>query len=353
MSMPFAARTLKPVSVVLLCVLSSCTIFAGSERQAAPATYTNPIITPVAADPTIIRGKDGTFYLYATNDDWGDGAGLRVMPIFSSKDLVTWHFEGTVFDKKPTWKSAGGLWAPDVSYRDGRYYLYYSYSAWGDSNACIGLATAENPLGPWSDLGRAVFCSDEIGVENSIDPFAWHGEEGTTLIWGSFHGIYAVLLDEEGVQAVGEPVLIADERFEAAYVHKRGDHYYLFVSAGTCCAGAESTYRVYVGRSENLTGPYVDAEGKDLREGGGTLILARTDEWAGPGHNTIVTDDAGADWILYHAIPDADPRLPSGAPHRPAMLDRIHWEDGWPVVRGRAPSSTPQPAPTIRTIPAK
>ena len=312
--------------------------------------YTNPLVTPVAADPSLIRAPDGTFYLYATQDDWGEGN--HYLPIFRSSDLVQWEYVKDAFTQPPGWKEGGGfLWAPDISYHDGAYYLYYAASLWGDPAPCIGLATAPHPEGPWKDLGRPVFCSQDIGVGNSIDPFVLYENGGRWLVWGSFHGIYAVELGGGGTEALGEPALLADTRFEAPYLVKRNGFYYLFLSAGSCCEGEWSTYQTLVGRSENLLGPYVDASGRDLRSGGGTLVLERNDTWVGPGHNAIIQDDAGADWIVYHAIPKDDPRLANGVNRRPALLDRIAWVDGWPVVNeGEGPSTAPQPAPTV-TVP--
>jgi arabinan endo-1,5-alpha-L-arabinosidase len=355
------ARGLSP----LLAVLLTGWALAQTETLPTPAgtqaqTYTNPVVTPVAADPDVIRAPDGTFYLYATQDDWSDGRGEHYLPIFRSDDLVNWTFVKDAFalplGARPSeWKSGAGFyWAPDISFRDGTYYLYYAASLWGDPNPCIGLATAEHPEGPWEDLGRAVFCSEDIGVENSIDPEVWDEDGTRTMVWGSGHGIYAVTLSEDGTEAVGEPVQLAGDTlyFEAPYITQREGYYYLFLSAGTCCEGEWSTYTLYVGRSEDLTGPYLDSEGRDMLTGGGDIILARNDVWAGPGHNTVVTDDEGVDWIIYHGIPIDDPVLPSGATRRPALLDRLEWEDGWPVVNGGAgPSHTEQAAPTVEGAP--
>jgi arabinan endo-1,5-alpha-L-arabinosidase len=301
----------------------------------------------VAADPTLIRAGD-RFYLFATNDDWGDGQGLRVLPIFASVDLVSWTYSGTVFSRLPRWKSEGSLWAPEISYRDGEYRLYYSYSRWDDPNPCIGMAGAGHPEGPWTDAGR-VFCSDDVGVDNSIDPFAWHDDAGSTLIWGSFNGIYAMVLSEDGRSVTGAKTLLADNRFEGANVIFRRGYYYLFVSAGSCCEGAESTYRVYVGRSNSLTGPYVDQQGRDLRHGGGMLLLSGNDSWAGPGHNSVIADDAGNDWIVYHAIPRGNPTLPSGANRRPVHIDQLKWrESDWPYLETGLPDDRPRPGPVVK-----
>ena len=312
-------------------------------------TYTNPVVTPVAADPSIIRSPNGTFYLYATQDDWADGQGNHYLPIFSSANLVNWTFVADAFSGSPAWKETGGFtWAPDISFYGDTYYLYYAASLWGDPNPCIGLGTSEKPEGPFEDLGRAVFCSEDIGVANSIDPFVWNDDSARTLIWGSFHGIYAVALSDDGTKAVGETVQLADDRFEGPYVIKRGGFYYLFVSAGSCCDGENSTYTLYVGRSEKLTGPYIDAEGRSLLGGGGEIVIAANETWVGPGHNSVIRDDAGTDWLFYHAIPRDNPRLTNGVNRRPALLEKLAWQGGWPVVNGGAgPSRTAQPVPTI------
>lgn len=321
--------------------------------HASAQTYTNPVATPVAADPSVIRAEDGSFYLYATQDDWADGGGSHYLPIFKSKDLVTWTYVKDAFVAPPAWKEAGGFtWAPDISYRDGTYYLYYAASLWGDPNPCIGLTTSKSPEGPFEDLGRAVFCSEDIGVGNSIDPFVWDDGQTRTMVWGSGQGIYAVALSENGTRAVGEPVQLAgdDLYYEAPYVVQRGRHYYLFLSAGSCCEGENSTYTLYVGRSRKLTGPYLDAEGRSFLEGGGTVVVGANDTWVGPGHNSVVRDDAGTDWLFYHAIPRADPRLPNDVNRRPALVDRIVWKDGWPTINGgEGPSTAARPAPTVVT----
>ena len=347
--MPLGARVLLVTVAAVACNTARTSLTGTSlTGERAPLGYRNPVVTPVAADPSVVRGPEGRFYLFATADSWADGHGVRYLPRFVSDDLVHWSAAGTVFDERPAWKRDGGLWAPDVSVHDGTYYLYYAYSTWGDPNPCIGLATAPHPEGPWQDLGRPVFCSDDIGVENSIDAFAWYEGEARTLIWGSFHGIYAVALTADGTRAVGEPVLLADRRFEAPYVLQRDGWYYLFLSAGTCCEGAASTYHLLVGRSDALLGPYVDAVGRDLREGGGTLLLQGNSAWAGPGHNAVVTDDAGTAWLLYHAMPRHDARLPNGTNRRQALLDPIAWtSDGWPVVAGGTPGTAHASVPTI------
>ncbi len=313
------------------------------------ATYTNPVVTPVAADPTIIRASDGFFYLYVTQDNWSDGHPDRLVPTFRSADLVHWSYVGDVFSLPPAWKKGGGgLWAPDISFWDGLYHLYYAFSKWGDPDPGIGLATSASPTGPWEDLGRPVLLSSTIDVPNSIDPEVWVEDGQRTLIWGSFHGIYAVSLSADGTRPAGDKVRIADGRFEAPLLSRHGDFYYLYLSAGSCCEGTRSTYTLYVGRSQHLLGPYLDSAGRDLRYGGGDVVVYRNDAWVGPGHATIITDDAGTAWLIYHAMPAKDPVLPNGTNKRQGVMDAIQWQDGWPVVNGGdGPSWTPVPAPVI------
>lgn len=308
-------------------------------------TYKNPVFEPVLADPSIIKAEDGYFYAYGTEDNWGDGMGPRYVPIVRSSNLVDWEYVGEAFTTKPNWKLEGGLWAPDIVYQNDQYYLYYSQSTWGDLNPAIGVAVADNPKGPFEDKGK-LFDSHEIGVQNSIDQMFYVDEDGTAfLFWGSFHGIYGIQLSEDGMSTVGEKFEIAGRAFEAPYIIKRDGYYYFFGSLGSCCEGFWSTYRVAVGRSETIKGPYLDQDGNDLRFSEGTLILAEGEAFAGPGHNAIVTDDAGTDWIVYHAVDKEQGFMSSGVTRRPLMIDPLVWEEGWPTVKNQSPSSEERPGP--------
>lgn len=313
-------------------------------------TYKNPVFKPVLADPTVIRAGE-YFYAYGTEDDWGSSGGYHLVPIVRSTDLVNWSLVGDALATKPGWKQEGGIWAPDVTPVGDEYHMYYSYSAWGDPDPGIGLAIAQKPEGPFEDQGK-VFLSSEVGVANSIDPFYIEEDGKKYLFWGSFHGIYAIELTDDGRGVQGEKIKIADTHLEAAYVYEKEGDYYLFGSEGSCCEGANSTYRVQVGRSESLLGPYLDKEGNNLATGHfGELLLEANDEafgFAGPGHNAeIITDDAGTDWLLYHAIAKGNPLLENGASRRPLMLDKISWENGWPLIEGQEPGLTAQPVPVF------
>lgn len=315
-------RKLRILAASLLLSASVCT-FAGD-------TYTNPVINTSLPDPTVIRADDGYFYLYATED-------IRNLPIYRSRDLTDWQFVGTAFtdDTRPQWNKKGNMWAPDINKIDDKYVLYYSKSEWGGEWTCgIGAATADRPEGPFTDHGP-LFISSEIGVRNSIDQFYIEDNGHKYLFWGSFHGIYGIELSDDGLSVKPGAVKkqVSGTFMEGTYIHKRGKYYYLFGSAGTCCEGARSTYRVTYGRSENLFGPYVDKKGQRLLDNHYEVMLHGDDTFVGTGHNAeFVTDDLGQDWILYHGYKKAE-----ADDGRVVFLSRVDWKDGWPEVAGSVP----------------
>ena len=293
--------------------------------------YHNPVIAQSLPDPTVMRADDGYFYLYATEN-------IRNLPIYRSKNLVDWTFVGTAFtgETRPQWNPKGNIWAPDINYIGGQYVLYYAKSEWGGEWTCgIGVATAQRPEGPFTDHG-AMFISNEISVQNSIDAFYIEEDGRKYLFWGSFRGIYGIELSDDGLSVKPGAVKqqIAGTFMEGTYIHKRGRYYYLFGSAGTCCEGEKSTYRVTVGRSKKLFGPYVDKQGRPLLDNHYETILHRSDKVIGPGHNSeIITDDKGQDWMLYHGFSAADPHA-----GRLVYMDRVVWKKGWPLFNDNKPS---------------
>lgn len=301
--------------------------------------YENPVIPYSAPDPTVIRAEDGYFYLYGTEDTYN-------MPIYQSKDLVTWNLVGTAFTDatRPTWDGNHSLWAPEIRYINGQYVLYYSWAIWGNEwNSNVGVAVSDSPTGPFIDKGCVIDADDpEINVQNSIDQFYYEDNGKKYLFWGSFRGIYVTELNDDGLSVKRNPdgslVLrkkLADTAFEGTNIYKRGEYYYLFASIGACCNGAASDYRTVVGRSKDLLGPYLNKDGQDMNQNGWTLVMGGNDIWAGPGHNAIIqVDDAGVEWILYHGY-----KKEIADQGRFVLLDRLYWtEDGWPYVEGYAPS---------------
>ena len=317
-----------------LCCLTACSS-SSSKAEDDPVdqpknVYYNPVINYSLPDPSVIKGEDGYFYLYATEN-------IRNLPIHRSKNLVDWEYVGTAFtnDTRPDFEPKGGLWAPDINKIGDKYVLYYSMSVWGGEWTCgIGCATADKPEGPFKDHGK-MFRSNEINVQNSIDPF--YIEEGGQkyLFWGSFRGIYAIELSDDGLSIKKGAKLrqVAGTAYEGTYIHKKDGYYYFFASIGTCCEGLKSTYTTVVGRSKKLFGPYVDKSGKKMLDNHHEVLIHKNDAFVGTGHNSeIVTDKAGNDWMFYHAVSTKNPE------GRMLLMDKIEWKDGWPSVKGTSPS---------------
>jgi len=299
--------------------------------SAQTAVYRNPVIDKNSPDATILRADDGSFYLYATEN-------TRNVPIYHSIDLVNWNLIGTAFtdETRPKWNAKGMIWAPDINKIGDKYVLYYAKSVWGGEwEAGVGVAVADSPQGPFTDCGN-IIDSRKIGIQNCIDPFYIEDGGRRYLFWGSFHGIYGAELTADGLSLKpdSKPRKVAGSFMEGVYIQRRGGYYYMFGSAGTCCEGAKSTYRVTVGRSKNLFGPYVDKKGQLLLNNHYEVVLQRNERVAGPGHNAeIVTDDAGTDFLIYHGFKTDKPR-----DGRVVYMDRIDWVDSWPYIQGSTPS---------------
>ncbi|MDD4991874.1 MAG: family 43 glycosylhydrolase [Paludibacter sp.] len=325
-----------------------------TSEQKKQATYINPVFEPDFADPTIIKAADGWFYGYATENTWTDGV-HHLVPVIKSKNLIQWQYVSDAFKVRPMWKKSGGIWAPDVTVVNGQYYMFYSYSTWGDSNPGIGLAIADKPEGPFVDQGK-LFDSESIGVSNSIDPCLFQTGKGAKqksyLFWGSFFGIYGIELSADLKSVKGSKFKIAGNAFEASCIKEKNGKFYFFGSVGSCCDGANSQYRVNVAVSSDIRGPYKDKAGVEILADGaeGTALIAgnRAIGWVGPGHNSkIITDDAGNDYFLYHAIDPSNANLPGGATRRPLMMDKLIWTHGWPQIQGNIPGRDSQKSPII------
>ena len=333
-------KSLSPLFVVFGNLLLGVQIAGAPAVNVAAATavgddnvcyYHNPVITYNTPDPTIIKAGN-TFYLFATESN-------REMPVWTSTNLVDWRLQPSgAFAKRPTFVKKGGIWAPDVNKIGNCYVLYYAMSQWGGEWSCgIGVSVANRPEGPSIDKGK-IFISSEIGVQNCIDPFFISDNGHNYLFWGSFHGIYGTELSADGLQLKDKSNLmkVAGNFMEAAYIHQHDGYYYLFGSNGTCCEGDKSTYRIVVGRSRNLMGPYLDKHGRPLLNGHYEVVLHGNKHFVGPGHNAeIVTDDAGQDWLLYHSY--VRHHSDEG---RQLLLDPINWENGWPSISHHSPSVT-------------
>ena len=301
-------------------------------------TYTNPVITfSSAADPTVIRTEDG-FYLYATQTDkyW--------VPIYFSKDLVNWEFKRTAFRNatKPQIPGGGAFWAPEIRHINGKYVLYFSWAKWGDGDASYtAVATSDSPLGDFVN-SKELLTKEDFG-SNCIDQFYYEEDNKKYMFVGSFN---VTELTDDGLSVKrnenGTPTLkkqVCGKAFEGTNIYKKNGYYYLFASINNCCDGERSRYKVVVGRSQDLLGPYLDKSGKDMINNAWELVLEGDGQkFFGPGHNSIIVqDDAGTDWMIYHSYVKENGEVGG----RLGMLDRVLWtEDGWPYIKNCVPSTS-------------
>ena len=313
------------------------------------ATFANAAPSQVDVHDPAMAEQNRTYYLYST------GPGI---PFYSSKDMIHWASRGRVFATAPSWALSvngafnGHVWAPDIAFHDGRYYLYYAVSSPGVNDSAIGLTinTTLDPRAPgykWED--QAIVLRSVAGRDlwNAIDPNVIVDQAGTPwLAFGSFwSGIKLVKLnaawtgpaqpEEWHSIAKRERSVLVDDRMpgpaqiEGPFLFRHGDYYYLFVSWGLCCRGKNSTYRIMVGRSKSITGPYLDKEGKDMALGGGSPLIAENKNWAGWGGNSAYRFD-GKDELVFHAYEAADNDF-----HR-LKIAEMKWDaDGWPLVDAR------------------
>lgn len=298
-------------------------------------------------DPAVIRTDDGQYYAYATQTRH-DGRMINIQ-IARSPDLRHWEHIGDALPVKPVWASeTQDFWAPHVANFEGRYLLYYSAkpdAALTDpqQGLCLAVATSDRPEGPFTDVGQPLLCGP--GFVN-IDPMLFDDPQtGKRLLyWGSGFGPIKVQelspgglsfapgstpVDLIAVDPADDP---ANYRrlVEGVWVIHRDGWYYLFFSGDNCC-GPNAHYAVMVARSRSATGPFA------VRREQGGVILAASPGWTAPGHNAIIRDESGTDWIIYHAVDASRPRsVPEDDVNtrRVMLADRLVWRDGWPAVSG-------------------
>ena len=299
-------------------------------------------------DPSIIKAGN-TWYVFATGKA-RDGGQFQIR---CSNDLHAWRFCGHVFDAIPDWihresPETKELWAPDISYEQGEYRLYYAYSLFGKNISGIALATNKTldrsrPDYQWIDRGL-VLRSTAADDYNAIDPnFVTDEHHHAWIVFGSFwSGIKLRRLNDQTGLA-GDPKLYSLatrirptdpspqkpglppdwEAVEAPFIVHHSGYYYLFVSWDLCCRGVHSTYRTMVGRSRKITGPYLDARGVPMEKGGGTPLLIADRRWLGPGGESVLMQSPGPDIIVFHAY-DAHTGLPA------LQVSTLVWQRGWP-----------------------
>jgi beta-xylosidase len=295
-------------------------------------------------DPVMIK-ESNVFHIFCT------GQGISH---YTSTDMVHWEKAAQVFDQKPVWVDQvvtdfkNHIWAPDIVFHNGVYFLYYSVSAFGKNTSAIGVTTnvTLDPLSPyyqWQDKGIVVQSLPYRDLWNAIDPNISFDEKGQAwMAFGSFwEGMKMVKLDSnlKSIAHSQEWHTIArrnrtatlddadpgDAYIEAPFIFKKNGFYYLFVSWDLCCRGKESTYKVVVGRSKDIQGPYLDREGKSMYQGGGSLVLQGDQNWFGAGHCSVYSVD-NQDYMFYHAYDAKDEGKPK------LRISTIEWDENlWPL----------------------
>lgn len=274
-----------------------------------PSSYPNPgVVTGSTTihDPSVVKTPSGTYIAASTGDN---------LLLKTSTDRTAFVSAGSVFPNGASWTTSytGGsksLWAPDISYHNGKYWLYYSASTFGSNHSAIFLATSTTGAsGSWTNNGMVISTTTSNDY-NAIDPNLFVDSSGTWwLSFGSFWtGIKLVQLNPStGLRADSTIRSVAGRgggAIEAPYIFKHGSYYYLWVSFDNCCQGASSTYRIMVGRATSVTGPYYDRNGVALTSGGGTQVLAGHGSIHGPGHQAVFAD-TDAEVLAYHYYADS------------------------------------------------
>ena len=331
---------------VALVLVSAGDTWRASPRAAAPQQVLalEGDIAPVH-DPVAIKEK-GTYYVFCTGGRNGQG----VIPIRTSTDMRRWAAAGFVFESLPAWATreipkARNAWAPDIVFLNGKYHLYYSVSSFGSRDSAIGLATTRT-LDPssagygWVDEGMVLRSHADTDDWNAIDPnLVIEDSTHAWLVWGSFwSGIKMRRVDPAtGKLSTTDTTLHAlssrprdqpiNGSVEAPFIVRRDGFWYLFVSFDRCCRGPASTYNIVVGRSRDITGPYVDKDGKPMIDGGGSPVLAATTlTWRGPGHPGFLRE-ASRDYMFFHAYFGEGHGTGSAL-----QVSTVVWEHGWPRV---------------------
>lgn len=347
----------RPVGYCLLALvlfsLCSCGVtLSGHLSYAAEASdplahYTLTGDTLPILDPSIIR-QGSTWYSFTT-DVAGFSTGSN-LPIHCSHDKINWSTCGSIFpDGIPAWVSQKvpgvvGLWAPDVSYFNREYHVYYNASTLHSQKTIIALVTnttldPSDPDYKWID--RGLILESKPGDDfNALDPSILADSDGTVwLTYGSYWtGIKQRQIDPAtGTLLASNPTrydlasrpAVPHDPIEGASLVRHGGYYYLFVSVDYCCEQnvASNNYKQAVGRSTSPHGPFVDEEGTPMMQGGGTVLLQGDTNWGAPGGGTAFLDaENGESLIIFHAHNLAK----SGHPYQ--WLKTLNWVNGWPAI---------------------
>lgn len=372
---------------------AACLALTSTISSAAGALYTNPVLALDWPDPAVLVTTDAVthapvFYTFAT---MGNGKHIQVRACARvsacvcecarapnndrtlrrlaappqcarSPDLVTWAVLDDALPTLPAWGSKASTWAPDVHEHGGTFFLYYAQSRADNGSMCVAVATSSSPAGPYTPAAAPVACGDSFAV---IDPrvfddaatnrsYLYYGSAGVPIQVQELAPSRTAVApgSRPAAVVVTSPTAPYESLVEGAWVSRgpAGD-VLLFYSGSNCC-GPDAHYAVMVARAPGPLGPFVKLG--QARGTGDSVVLASSPSGAvtAPGHNAVVTDGAGVDWMLYHANVG---RCNASYCARLLFLDRVTYNvtaggvAGWPTVGiDGAPSTTPQTAPFVR-----
>jgi arabinan endo-1,5-alpha-L-arabinosidase len=308
--------------------------------------YRNPVLDADFPDPSVLRAPDGWYYAYATQG--GDGVDYANIQVARSRDLVRWERLADALPEKPAWAADTHFWAPSAVRRDdGRYVLFFAAAPSDafdpdDPPLCLALATSDSPQGPFEPAPEPMHCGS--GSDIDLHVFADPADGRLIGTWGAGGNIVArpVADDLSGFEPDAPEVLLLqgwtspvhrpyEHGIEGPFIVHRDGWYYLWYSGDRCCENPPH-YAAMVARSRDVLGPYRRLPPR--RKGGGAVVLGDGERFLGPGHNSVVRDARGRDWIVYHAVDSRRPLLGGGGIRRVLLIDPIAYRDGWPVVDG-------------------
>jgi arabinan endo-1,5-alpha-L-arabinosidase len=297
-------KMLNKISLILSVLFLMSTFIVSKPTTVSAATWmiTGDIVTH---DPGL--EKDGTTW-------WSPATGVGLAMKYST-DGINWRQGIQIFQNELSWwrtyapkMGANDVWAPDLKYFNGRYWLYYSVSEFGTNNSAIGLMSCTSVnKGDWRDDGLVIYSKSGTTSYNAIDPNLTIDASGNPwLAFGSFFsGLQIVRLDKTTMKPTGTIYNIANRSavIEAPSIVYNNGYYYLFASVDACCKGASSTYKMVYGRSTSITGPYLDVNDVNMKNGGGTILDAGSDRWKGPGGQHVYKN--GSSWVIVNHAYDA------------------------------------------------
>lgn len=338
-------------------VALSATLLLGWTDNREPtlhrSTYTNPVLNRNFPDPTVIRAN-GRYYAYATQ------SGSRHFQVSHSRDLVNWSRPHEALPRKAGWATNDVFWAPHVIERKGIFYLYYSAAPKKsdiEGAICLAVATSERPQGPFKDVGKPLYCGDtgsDIDAAVFRDPasgkwYAYWGSGGDIAVARMARNLVSLrkgAFPKTIVRGWSAKVRRPYEHgIEGPWLVHRKGWYYVFYSGNKCCEYPPH-YAPMVARSRRPMGKF--KRYRTVKDRPRHVLLHSNRRWAGPGHNSVIADALGHQWFVYHAIDRRDPYLPDGGVRRVMLINRLHFEGGWPAVGSGTPSIGRRRGPVTR-----